>query len=40
MQLIETVAENDDEMLHKFLEGETPTPEELKKAACGGRPSR
>ena len=32
MQLIETVAENDDEMLHKFLEGETPTPEELKKA--------
>jgi elongation factor G len=32
MQLIETVAENDDEMLHKFLEGETPTAEELKKA--------
>jgi elongation factor G len=32
MQLIETVAEHDDEMLHKFLEGETPTPEELKKA--------
>jgi elongation factor G len=32
MQLIETVAENDDEMLHKFLEGETPTPEELKRA--------
>jgi len=32
MQLIETVAENDDEMLHKFLEGETPTPEELKAA--------
>jgi elongation factor G len=32
MQLIETVAENDDDMLHKFLEGETPTPEELKKA--------
>jgi len=32
MQLIETVAENDDEMLHKFLEGETPTVEELKKA--------
>ncbi|WP_446741829.1 elongation factor G [Silvibacterium acidisoli] len=32
MQLIETVAENDDEMLHKFLEGETPSVEELKKA--------
>ncbi len=32
MQLIETVAEYDDEMLHKFLEGETPTAEELKKA--------
>jgi elongation factor G len=32
MQLIETVAENDDDMLHKFLEGETPTPEELKKS--------
>ncbi|RXS93233.1 elongation factor G [Silvibacterium dinghuense] len=32
MQLIETVAENDDDMLHKFLEGETPTVEELKSA--------
>jgi elongation factor G len=32
MQLIETVAEHDDDMLHKFLEGETPTAEELKKA--------
>ncbi len=32
MQLIETVAENDDDMLHKFLEGETPTPEELKRS--------
>ncbi len=32
MQLVESVAENDDEMLHKFLEGETPTPEELRKA--------
>jgi elongation factor G len=31
-QLVETVAENDDEMLHKFLEGETITPEELKKS--------
>ncbi|HUK48227.1 MAG TPA: elongation factor G [Terriglobales bacterium] len=28
--LVETVAENDDEMLHKFLEGEEITPEELK----------
>jgi elongation factor G len=32
MQLIETVAEHDDDMLHKFLEGETPTAEELKAA--------
>jgi elongation factor G len=32
MQLIETVAEYDDDMLHKFLEGETPTAEELKVA--------
>jgi elongation factor G len=30
MQLVETVAEYDDDMLHKFLEGEIPTPEELK----------
>ena len=30
-QLVETVAENDDDLLHKFLEGETPTPEELKR---------
>jgi elongation factor G len=29
-QLVETVAENDDDMLHKFLEGETITPEELR----------
>ncbi len=29
-QLVESVAENDDEMLHKFLEGETITPEELR----------
>jgi elongation factor G len=35
MQLIETVAEHDDEMLHKFLEGETPSAEELKKALRG-----
>jgi elongation factor G len=32
MQLVESVAENDDEMLHKFLEGETITAEELKKS--------
>jgi elongation factor G len=35
MQLIETVAEHDDDMLHKFLEGETPTAEELRKALRG-----
>src|SRR5436190_11287254 len=29
-QLVESVAENDDEMLHKFLEGETITAAELK----------
>jgi len=29
-QLVESVAENDDDMLHKFLEGETITPEELR----------
>jgi elongation factor G len=31
LQLIETVAEFDDGLLHKFLEGETPTPAELKQ---------
>jgi len=31
-QLVETVAENDDDMLHKFLEGETISAEELKKS--------
>ena len=30
-QLVETVAEHDDELLHKFLEGETPSVEELKR---------
>ncbi len=30
MQLVESVAENDDDMLHQFLEGETPTAEELR----------
>ena len=29
-QLIETIAENDDEILHKFLEGESISPEELR----------
>jgi elongation factor G len=29
-QLVETVAENDDDILHKFLEGETISAEELK----------
>ncbi len=29
-QLVETVAENDDDMLHKFLEGETITADELR----------
>ena len=31
-QLVETVAENDDEMLHKVLEGETISPEELRSS--------
>ncbi|MFZ0817281.1 MAG: elongation factor G, partial [Candidatus Sulfotelmatobacter sp.] len=31
-QLVETVAENDDEILHKFLEGEEITAAELKKS--------
>jgi elongation factor G len=29
-QLVETIAENDDDMLHKFLEGETITAEEIR----------
>ena len=32
MQLVESVAENDDEILHKFLEGEEISAEELKKS--------
>ncbi len=32
LQLIETVAEHDDAMLHMFLEGETPNAEQLKAA--------
>jgi elongation factor G len=31
-QLVETIAENDDDMLHKFLEGEEISPEELRKS--------
>jgi elongation factor G len=31
-QLVETIAENDDEILHKFLEGEEITTEELRKS--------
>ena len=31
-QLVETIAENDDEILHKFLEGEEITSDELKKS--------
>src|SRR5215471_818498 len=31
-QLVETVAENDDEILHKFLEGEAISADELKKS--------
>ena len=31
-QLVETIAENDDEILHKFLEGEEITADELKKS--------
>src|SRR5258708_7194561 len=32
MQLVESVAENDDDMLHKFLEGQNITPAELNKS--------
>jgi elongation factor G len=31
-QLVETIAENDDDMLHKFLEGETISPDELRSS--------
>src|SRR5205807_2367493 len=31
-QLVETIAENDDDMLHKFLEGEEISAEELRKS--------
>ena len=29
-QMVETIVENDDELLHKYMEGDTITPEELK----------
>jgi elongation factor G len=29
-QMVESIVENDDELLHKYMEGETITPEELK----------
>jgi elongation factor G len=29
-QMVETIVENDDELLHKYMEGETISPEELK----------
>ena len=31
-QMVETIVENDDELLHKYMEGETISPEELKKS--------
>src|SRR5438874_4205572 len=31
-QFVESLAENDDDMLHKFLEGETITPDELRSS--------
>jgi elongation factor G len=31
-QMVETIVENDDDLLHKYMEGETMTPEELKKS--------
>jgi elongation factor G len=31
-QMVETIVENDDDLLHKYMEGETITPAELKKS--------
>ncbi|MGH9668737.1 MAG: elongation factor G, partial [Terriglobales bacterium] len=31
-QMVETIVENDDELLHKYMEGESITPEELKQS--------
>ncbi len=30
--MVESIAENDDELLHKYMEGEAITPDELKKS--------
>ncbi len=31
-QMVETIVENDDDLLHKYMEGETITPDELRKS--------
>ncbi len=31
-QMVETIVENDDDLLHKYMEGETITPEELRRS--------
>jgi elongation factor G len=31
-QMVETIVENDDDLLHKYMEGDTITPEELRQA--------
>jgi elongation factor G len=31
-QMVETIVENDDDLLHKYMEGETISPQELKKS--------
>jgi elongation factor G len=31
-QMVETIVENDDDLLHKYMEGESITPDELKKS--------
>jgi len=31
-QMVESIVENDDDLLHKYMEGETITPQELKKS--------
>ncbi len=38
-QMVETIAENDDELLHKYMEGETIYAEELRAGAAQARPS-
>ena len=39
-QLVETVAENDDEILHKFLEGEEIPADRAAELRCANRPLR